>query len=218
MPNADIDKKDVLLSTCSEAGEIRMNVGEFVDGVGVGSDLGAWQGYFITMPDVPDETGADQALCLVDGHTKRIIGTRCNRAVAKVGSMKPGDSAQLSGGPGRVLIKKEGGVVSLYSELEDGTSAVISLDPPNGQIFLGIGKAYIEMKAAGEINISVGAHMISLTEDMIVAFGKTFQTATSATCLGFTPTSPPPVPSVNNVIVGSTGASGVPSASVFVAS
>lgn len=215
MPNADIDKRDVLLSTCTN-GEIRVNVGEVTSGVGVGSEYGSWPGYFITMPDVPDATGADQALTVVDGTTKRVLGFRCNRAVAKVGEMVPGDSAQLSGGPGRVLIKKEGGVVSLYSEMDDGTSMVITIDPPNGQIFLGNGKSYIEIKD-GEINISVGAHMISLTEAMIVAFGAVFQTATSATCLGFTPDGLPPVLTANNVLVGPNGAAGVASPSVFAA-
>lgn len=216
MPNADIDKRDILLST-SRSGEIILNVGEVINGVGYGADVSMWgTAYFVSMPDVPSDGGAAQALVLVDGQTKRVIATRDNRAIAKVGTMVAGDSAQLSGGPGRVLIKKEGGVVSMYSEMEDGTSMVISIDPPNGQIFLGNGQSYIEIKD-GEINISVGAHMISLTQDMIVAFGKTFQTATSATCLGFTPTSVPPAPSTNNVIVGASGAAGVMSPSVFAA-
>ncbi len=212
----DTDKRDILLSV-AKSGEVFVNVGEVVDGGGVGSDIGTWQGYFVTMPDAPDETGADQALVTVDGWTKRVTGIRCNRAVAKAGELSPGDSAMLSGGPGRAIIKKEGGVVSLYSEMEDGTSMVVSIDPVNGQIFLGNGKSYIEIKD-GEINISVGAHMISLNQDMIAAFGAVFQTATSATCLGFPPTGSPPIPATNNVIVGAAGNTGVASSSVFAAS
>lgn len=207
----DIDKRDILLSVAKN-GEVFVNVGEVVDGVGVGSDIGTWQGYHVSMPDAPDATGADQALVMRDGQGKRVVGIRCNRAVAKAGELAPGDSAQLSGGKARVLIKKEGDVFSAYTEMEDGTSMLFSLDGGAGQAMLAVGKSYIQV-IDGEIVLSVGEHLLRLNADAITAIGKAFISATGATLLGNFLVSPLPT---DAALKGTTGASGTPSTSVFI--
>lgn len=213
MPNADIDKRDILLSVAKN-GEVFVNVGEVVDGVGSGSDIGTWPGYFVTMPDVPDATGAAQALVLVDGQTKRVIGIRDNRAISKVGDWAPGDSAQLSGGKARVFCKKQDDIFSAYTEMADGTSMVLTMDGNKGEAMLAVGKSYIQV-TEDEITLSVGSHVFALRADMIVAMGAVFMTQTGATCLGFFPAVP--VPGVSSALYGTSGVSGVPSAHVFVA-
>lgn len=213
MPNADVDKRDILLST-SRNGEILANVGEVVNGVGVGSDVAVWGvAGFISMPDTPSEGGAAQALCLVDGMTKRIIATRDSRLCEKVGEMLPGDCAMVGGGAARILCKKATDTIAIYTETSDGTSMMLSLDGSAGQAMLAVGKSYIQM-TDGEIVISVGANLIKLDQDTILAFGKVFQAAAGAVMLGNFAIVPLPI---NAAIKGTTGAGGTPSSSVFIA-
>lgn len=195
----EIDKRDILLSV-AKSGEVFVNVGEVVNGEGIGSDIGTWMGYHISMPDEPDATGADQALVMRDGQGKRVIGVRCNRAVAKAGALSPGDSAQLSGGKARVLIKKEGDVFSAYTEMEDGTSMVITMDGAAGETLLAVGASYIQIKP-GDIVINNGEAMFRLNGKNVEFAGNDFGVNMATGHFG-APGGIPPVAPAQGIAIG----------------
>jgi hypothetical protein len=210
-PDDIIIKQDILLSV-SRGGEVVLNVGEAVDGVGVGAEIGMWGvAGFISMPDPPDPgASAAQALILVDGQTKRVIATRDNRHNAKVGELKPGDRAIVSSSRGRVLVKKDTHSVTCFTESEDGTSMMFNLDGSTGKGLIAIGSAYIEIKD-GELILNGGGTMLKLSSKGCEIIGKHFAANCRTGNLGMVGVVQPPT-GLCSIIGGVSGITGTPAA------
>lgn len=217
-----IVKLDILTTTRHDSGEIRVNIGDAVTGVGVAADASIWAADgFIGRPVDADERGSPQCLYHVDGHQKRVVATKDNRYAEKVAELEPGDRAIVTDGSARFFLKRETNQLALYTEIDgdssspmivdvNGAEGVITLSVSNGS---DVGMIQIEPTkitlAAGEAAIVLEARMVSLFADYLAAnCGKGH--------LGVLGSIPPP-PGANGIIYGTSGVAGLPSANWTIA-
>src|SRR5262245_36519161 len=120
-------------ATSIEEGEVRANLGYGEDGIGADSPI--WGiASFAYRPADPDETGAAMTNVCVSGDNQRCIVTRDNRYSEKAGALNPGDSAILTTGPARVMVKDGNKSVTLFTENEkdDDSSQMVHVDGKQG--------------------------------------------------------------------------------------
>jgi hypothetical protein len=110
-----------VLGSSVDGGEVRLNLGFYQgtsEDLGIGAASPMWsQAGFASRPADPGSGGAAMALWLQDGDQRRVLATRDNRRVEKVGDLKPGGVAIFSSGTSNsfVTLDGENGTISIYS-------------------------------------------------------------------------------------------------------
>lgn len=160
-----------IIGSFQDDGEVRVNIGNQADGVGYASEEPMYgPDGFVGMPNAPDDAGACQAIYLMDGDRKRVIGTRDNRWLDKVGNLKPGDRAIVTNSPARVLLKKETNTVVLYTETTDDKTMMVTLDGVNNQILAVCGNSYLTL-SNDAFEVNVGGQQIRIDANGIAITG-----------------------------------------------
>jgi hypothetical protein len=202
---------DVLASS-SEAGDVRVNLGNAVTNAGVASDAPWWANgcAFLSRPADPDAGGACEAFYFFNGPQKVCISARDARYYAKAGELQPGDSAIVSMGEARFLLKVANDSITLYTaNQQDGeASMLISLIGETGTILTVNGGSYIEQKTDA-IRLSAGGSMLVVDSKGVSAFGPHFAANTKSGNLGVVGVVPPP-PGLASIICGPAGIIGIP--------
>ncbi len=201
---------DILLAT-QEDGEVRVNLGELTDGVGVGQEAAVWgpDGY-LAMPNLPDDEGCAQALYSVDGHTLRVIATRDNRFAAKTPSLKPGDRAIVSDCDARIMLRKETNQIVLYTiNSLDDKAMLDEIDGSTGTRRIVNSGNVIEL-TNDSCRILAGGCVIEMKDGTITFFATHFACNTGGGNLGVVGAIAP-IPGLMSVLAGPTGMAGAPS-------
>lgn len=211
--DALIGYADILASE-SDGGEVRSNLGDSITGEGIDKDLAHWGvDGFLSRPNDPDEDGAAQALFIVEGQEKRVIGTRDVRWAAKAGNLDPGDRAIVSNCAARVFLKQKSSSVAIYTEGPDGKPLLFEVNGKKGNATLVAcsdgGTALLQMKP-GEIILGVdGGGSIVIDKGGVHVFGPHFAANTAGGNLGVVGAVAPP-PGANSILMGVSGMAGVP--------
>ena len=216
-----IVKLDILTTTLHDSGEVRVNIGDAVTGVGVAADASLWASDgFIGRPLDADERGSAQCLYHVDGHQKRAIATKDNRYADKVAELDPGDRAIVSDCSARFFLKHGTNQVALYTE-GGGDSAnpmIVDLNGDESTITLSCGQGsdvgMIQIEPT-KITIAAGGACIVLDANMVALFADYFAANCGKGHLGVIGSIPPPV--TNAILYGPSGPTGVGSANWVVA-
>lgn len=219
-PDALVLTADVLGSD-AETGEIRCKLGDSAtaEGYSTGAAIYGPDG-FIGRPNPPSvDGGACQALYVQDGDDHKIVGTRDNRWVDKVGTMDPGDRAIVTDAEARVFVRQGRSAVVLYTlNVPADKSMMIDLGGIEGQLTVMNGGAIMTMKD-DEIVLAVnGGGAIRISADGVQITGACFQATTGAVQLGDLGggIAPPQVPATSGVLWGPSPGT-APSSKVFVA-
>ncbi len=126
---------DILASNVVN-GEVRINLGDLVDGIGIGADAGLWGvDGFVSRPNDPSDDGACQAIYSVSGNQKRVVATRDNRFSVQTGNLAEGDRAIVSDCAARFVLKKERGSLSFITtddNTNDGRAIYLTVSPDKG--------------------------------------------------------------------------------------
>jgi len=203
-----------IVGSFQDDGEVRVNLGNAADGVGFASEEPMYgPDGFIGMPNEPSDDGACQAIYLVDGDRKRVVGTRDNRWLDKVGALKPGDRAIITDSPARILLKRDGDKVVLYTETSSEKTMMLVLDGSGDQIMAVCGDNYMRL-TVDAFEVNVGGNLLRIDAETIKVIGKTFAAATGMVLLGA-----PIVPGVTTTQPAAFVQMGVPlpSTAVFIA-
>lgn len=216
-----IIKADVLAVDRDSSGEVRINIGESTDGVGLASGAAIWcaDGFF-GVPNEPDDDGACGVLYHVEGNQRRAIGTKDNRFLDAYGQLEAGDRTIVSDSKARFLLKRGTDSITIYTQDSDDNAIVFSVDGSAGAIIAQVGgpngTAHFEMKS-GEVKISAGGSAcIQIKGNEIILFGDLFSAATGRVVLGTIGGAPPPM-GTNSALYGFSGMTGAPSSSVTIA-
>lgn len=183
------DTADILGSD-TEDGEVRLELGDVVTGVGVATDTSVWtmDGFF-SRPNDPDGDECARALYLVDGDEKIVVATQDNRYSSKVGELEPGDRAIVGKGEQRIFLKETGQQVVLYTVNQPADlSMQVMLDGANGMLQLSNGNAVLEI-SNDSIVMSVAENgqmksYLTIDKDGVQVGGKSFVALTSSGQLG----------------------------------
>jgi len=184
-----------VLDTDADDGEVRATLGNAALGVGYFKEAPFYTvDGFISRPNQPTANGdAAQALYLVDGDGRIVIGTRDNRFAENVGQLEEGDRAIVTDGEARVLIKKEGDKVILYTVNEPADkSMIVEMDGAGGTLKLMNGGSWIEISDDKiVIGAAGGLSMMTLDADGLQVDGGAFNCMTQGGVLGaLTPPTP----------------------------
>ncbi len=211
-----ISVADILASSV-EDGEVRVNLGYAATGKGIGAEQAYWglDGFFSRPNDPkPDGSEAAMALYIVDGEDKRVVASRDNRFADKVGDMQPGDRAIVTDADARVLIKKNGNSVTLYTVSEpDNTDIQVHLDGASGFLEGRCGGSWIKLtNDKVTIGAAGGKCIITVSAKGVQIDGENFICATAGGMLGvIAPMVPPPPAPAGSILFGPVGATGLPS-------
>ena len=212
--DALISYADILASE-SDAGEVRSNLGDSITGEGFDKDVAHWGiDGFLSRPNDPDGDGAAQALFIVEGQEKRVIGTRDVRWAEKAGNLAPGDRAIVSNCAARVFLKQKNSAVTIYTEGPDGKPILFDVNGSKGNVTMLVsgdaGTTLLQAKP-GEIILGVdGGGSIVINKDGVHVFGPHFAANTASGNLGVVAGLPPPT-GTNSLLMGPSGMAGVPS-------
>lgn len=215
------DTADILGSD-TEDGEVRLELGDVVTGVGTSTDTAMWGiDGFVSRPSDPDKDECARALYLVDGDEKIVVVSQDNRFSDKVGKLEAGDRAIVSKGEQRVLLKQTGEQVILYTvnQVVDLSMQVI-LDGANGVLTLSNGNAIVELKNDGiSMSVSENGQMkgyLTVNKKGVQVGGDAFAANTGSGSLGLVGGLLPPPPT-NGLAHGVSGPVNVISTSWTVA-
>lgn len=129
MPTETLIKVDIV-STVTEGGEIRCNVGH--GDAGTVPDVTMWGiDGFISRPNDADADGACMGLYAAQGNQRRIIATKDNRQNAKLGDFAEGDRGIVTATDARLLLKKANSSIQMVT-LNGGESGSLMLCQLNG--------------------------------------------------------------------------------------
>jgi hypothetical protein len=204
------DVADVL-SVSTETGEVRHGLGNLETGRGIAAEVAYWGPWgFISVPPAPADGAAAMAWYWQDGNEKRILGFHDNRYTDRVGELAPGDSAIVTDGEARVMVKRERDLVTLYSQNRaTGYSMAVTVDAEGGIVQLLNGETSIELHA-DKIVLSVsGGGSLVLDKSGAHIGGTWLAVNTAGGHLGVLPPGVPPVVGVQSVVAGPTGVAGV---------
>lgn len=123
-----IEIADVMLSAIVD-GEVRVNIGDKVDGKGFGASIGYWGvDGFPSRPNPTSAAGAAQAVYLTQGNQRRVIASRDNRFVGPFGDLGEGDRAIVSDCDAGLHLDQSANTIALASDggarIEAGPSSV----------------------------------------------------------------------------------------------
>lgn len=207
-----------IVSTELVDGEVRCTVGQ--GGEGTVADVTIWgNGGFISRPGDPADEAFCQGLYLEGGNTRRVIATKDNRIIAKYGELKPGDSAIVTAGPARVLVKDTDKSVTLLTMADDSDQnpVFVQVDGASGKVEImctgsngsKVSKATFSPSAIF-MGLSGGG---SITIDMtgVTIGGSHFACNTKGGNFGLVGPAPPPTGAMS-LLAGPTGMAGMPAA------
>ena len=166
-----IDRADVLLTTVVD-GDVRLNVGDKVDGKGFGARIPYWQTCgFRSRPNPPTSTGAAQVLYLTQGNTRCVVASRDGRFVGPFGSLDEGDCEIISDCDAGLRLDKSANSIRLEA---DGASVVV--DGAAGTVTVTKGTATIVVATVATVDtmtLSVGTSSITITDAGVAILGTT---------------------------------------------
>ena len=210
-PNNLISRSNVLIAE-NKNGEVKITVGNIADKVGTGQNIPMWgPPGFVSMPDLPDDDGACQALLLADGAHSIALGFRDNRYAKKSGAIKPGDRLITTSKNARFLLKAEDDGVTMYTanEPDGGSSMAVTMSGKKGETVIVNGKSAIRM-TADEITMSAGGVTIQLKGGTFAVYGKHAAFNVGGGNLGVLGIVPPPQ-GLGSILAGPAGMIGAPS-------
>lgn len=157
-----IDITDIMLSTL-EGGEVRVNIGDNVDGKGYGASLPYWQtDGFRSRPNLATTTGAAQGLYLTQGNLRRVIASRDNRFLGPFGDLAPGDRAVVSDCDAGLFLDQSANTIRL-----EGAGATVVVDGAGETVTITKGIATITVETvAGFDTIELAVGGVKLTIDV----------------------------------------------------
>ena len=202
---------DVTLSE-QEDGEVRVNIGNVIDGTGLGAGVAAWGvDGFVGMPNLPSDGQCCVALVLEDGNQQRCIGFKDNRFASKAGELQPGDRAIVSDCGARFLLKQATSSISLFAENEadDDNAMIVNLNGQEGSLTLAVSATTFRLEK-DRIVMAAGGTMVQLDSTGFNVFGKHCNLATGGGNFGTVGVLPPPQ-GVSSILAGVTGMAGAPS-------
>ena len=189
-----------VLATTIEDGEVRCNIGDSVESIGLGAEVAPWGiDGFVARPNDPDEEGACQAVYWSDGQNKRIVARRDNRFVSFVGALEPGDRAIVSNSTARLFLKKERDALVLYTESQpDGNQAMlVDLDGSTGTVLLSCAGSWIKLSNDSiQLGAAGGKTIVTIDADGVQIDGASFVCATATGSLGVPLPTPPPAQAI----------------------
>lgn len=166
-----IDQADVLLTTLVD-GDVRLNVGDKVDGKGFGAQVPFWQTCgFRSRPNPPTSTGAAQVLYLTQGNSRSVVASRDGRFVGPFGSLDEGDAEIISDCDAGLRLDKSANTIKLQS---DAVSVVV--DGAAGTVTIAKGDAEIKVSTIASVDtitLTVGTSSITITDAGVAIVGTT---------------------------------------------
>lgn len=214
---------DVVETTVTN-GEVRVKLGNATDGFGYMADAPVYgPANFYSRPAEPDGNGdTAQAYYVKDGDQGLVLDFRDNRYSSKVGELEHGDSAIVTKGEARILVKSASDSVFLMSKNQvTGKTMIQAINGEDGVISIFNGNCWISM-TGDSIQLSAGngsqSSMITINAQGIHFLGNSFNCGTMGGHFGYMVPPAPPVPGVapvspiNSVVVGPDGNTGVGSA------
>jgi len=179
---------DDIVNVSVEDGEIRYDLGDVRDDVGVAVGAAAWGiDGFVSMPNLPTDFECARAMHFTDGNEKLVLATKDDRYASKVGDLEPGDRAIVSAGNQRFLMKQGNESVTLYTERADGQPMMVTVSGEDEVVSLVNGGNFIEVSKDGiTIGVSKGG-WIRIDSDGVQLGGKTFAANTFGGILGIVP-------------------------------
>jgi hypothetical protein len=130
MPSETLIKVDIV-STVTEGGEIRANLGQGEAGTVPDATIWGIDG-FVSRPNDADADGACMGLYASQGNQRRIIATKDNRYGDKLGEFSEGDRGIITATDARLLLKKSNSSIQMVT-LNNGEAGSIMLCQLNGQ-------------------------------------------------------------------------------------
>lgn len=215
-------KYDVLSSELNDAKELRLKLGDSQDeSGGVYADCAVWgAGGVIHRPADPDGDGACMAVVAQDGNDTRVVALKDQRLAERYGELAEGDTAVISYGEGRILVKAESDSVSLVTKNQaDESTMTAQLSGESGafKVLIGgpKGATYLDMTDEKIVlGVSGGAQLVlSKTGATITAPGIKLQ---GPTAVGVMPGNAP-IPPTNGVAYTTAGPVNVVSSQLVVA-
>jgi len=108
----DLMRSDVDAST----GEVRVNIGNAVDGVGFGASVGMWGvDGFLSRPNAAADSNAAQGLYMTQGNQRRVFASRDTRWAGPFGALGEGDRAVVSDCDAGLWLDKSANLIKLAS-------------------------------------------------------------------------------------------------------
>lgn len=212
-------KLDITATERTDGGELRCKLSEN-DSTGVVGDAAMWgiDGFY-SRPNDPDDRGACQALLAYEGNNRRVIATKDNRIVGEYATLAPGDRAVCTDGPAKLLVKKDGGTVTMATATPNDELVMVQTSPTAITIMMpGDGGTAMVQAKAGRIVLMVdGGGSIIIDKAGVHIGGNICEVSTGMVTLGMLAPNVPLVPSINSAIVGPSGMIGVPSTKVLIA-
>lgn len=206
-----VGRADAILSE-HVGGEVRLNLGDALSGEGEVQSVPFWgTPGFVSMPDLPDASGACQILYLIDGPRRIPVAGRDNRYADKTGAPKPGDRMITTSKNARVLLKSADDSVTMFTanEPDGGSSMIITQNGKTGETVIVNGPAMFRVKK-DEIMMTVGGSSITIDAGGITMFGPHIALNSSSGNLGSIGLAPPPQ-GLSSIVAGPSGMMGAPS-------
>jgi hypothetical protein len=202
-----------ILSSELRSGEIRVSLGDKTLNQGAVGDATLWgTGGFISRPLDPDDRGACMGLFLFEGNNRRVFATKDNRINDKYGQLAPGDSAIVTDGDARLLVKRDGDSVSIITKNHAANDElmVLQVSGDNGEFVCMVGgndgTAMLKIKS-GTIALVAGGASLMVDKDGVTINGSRFNCNTGGGNLGtIGPVAPMTV--ANSIIYGPMGQTG----------
>lgn len=162
----NIEIADVMLSAIVD-GEVRVNIGDKVDGKGFGASIGYWGvDGFSSRPNPTSAAGAAQAVYLTQGNQRRVIASRDNRFVGPFGDLGEGDRAIVSDCDAGLHLDKSANLIRLQA----GAGIEVVVDGDAGTVTVSKGTASVVLStvaAVDQILATVGAASIKVEPALI---------------------------------------------------
>jgi hypothetical protein len=153
-----IELCDLMLSTADAAsGEVRVNIGNTVDGTGFGASVPMWGvDGFLSRPNAAAGGKAAQGLYLTQGNSRRVFASRDTRWPGPFGAMGEGDRALVSDCDAGLWLDKSANVIRLQA----GAGVEVVVDGAAGTVTVSKGGASVVLSTVAgsdQIVATVGA-------------------------------------------------------------
>jgi len=154
----DLMRSDVDAST----GEVRVNIGNAVDGVGFGASVGMWGvDGFLSRPNAAADSNAAQGLYMTQGNQRRVFASRDTRWAGPFGALGEGDRAVVSDCDAGLWLDKSANLIKLQA----GAGVEVKIDGDAGTVTVSKGTASVVLStvtAVDQIVATVGAASIKI--------------------------------------------------------
>lgn len=175
---------DDVLNSTADGGELRVDLGDIRDGVGLAAEVVLWgTDGFVSRPNDPDDSAKEcaRALYFVDGDERIVIGTVDARYASKVGTLEPGDRAIVGKGEQRLLVKEGNESVTMYSVNQStNSSMLVSVSGEDGTITLVNGGAIFTIEDDKIIMAINGGGYLEVNKSGVAIRGASFVAQTAS--------------------------------------